>query len=243
MTTLKTQTRTLHQAVLAMRPENEIVSKALVDPGLMHSLLARVVPQGVGESGRSLFLVDEARFDGRPVVVVQTPHATDWDALVRERLVAEVETRIIDLPKFEEGVLVQIDLLAAAYTNHARTPEFAEHLKVNVGPNGIGPTHWQEPIVDDDACKKWFMEDAFAELERASGKKTGRVGIEALSCLAGGKRVVTMKHRKKTRITWVARRYSAIARVAFGEVFADKLAFGVGRGRAWGFGLVRAKLA
>lgn len=104
---------------------------------------------------------------------------------------------------------------------------------------------WEEQLADDDECRAWFMGNAFAIRDERTDRPTDEKAVEFMSCLVGVKRVMRIDHHKNDTVTrrrLLVRHYSALVTVTNQDVFADRLANGIGRYKFAGLGLVRAEL-
>lgn len=191
---------------------SHIALRTLGDPQLTHEVVARA--HGRSDTGRVLWRTDIRREAFTLYTVAPTAPDTD---VFQDVVGGEAETRPYMLPSWALSVGEKMRFkLTANPAVSVRTPEGARRLRVHTVPR------YQLGWLADKAAPNGFSVD------------------EAAVSPAGGEPAITLRRdqRKGGKSTLVRAEFNGVLTVTDSEAFANVLTSGIGRGKAFGCGLL-----
>lgn len=269
-----TSVGTLQMSMLTLDPENPETEAVLCNPAAAHRMIVRCsskpgsalyLVSGARDDGRPVVIVQTKEpVDWSRLGKILAEEETEMVDLAQFEEGSQVRLEVVAAASrnrtrqfWKEGRVVTDPRSLARYANGlGLDPKTIKRLyreglvwtwTLEDGTQGTydeGCLPKEEQIVDEAACKAWFMQKAFA-IHGPGGQATGELSVEFMSCLVGSKRILSVEHARGDKTTWmrpVIRRYSALVNVTNAEAFHDRLTRGVGRLKFYGAGLVLASL-
>lgn len=241
-------TQGLYLTKLLPNMRSRRVRQLLANPGALYGTLLRAVGEDRGHHGDTgtgralLYRVEEARSSVAPcTILVQTACEPDWllvegedgVPLLHGSHVRELRLRRDDgTSVFEEGQLLRFRLCA--------NPTISVPQPRGATPRR--PRGQPRPIYGQAAQIEWLKRkfEGVASVEDARGQDLGEINLQRQSAERGQsvpvERSGRLNRRPAARLLGV--RFEGLLRVENPELLIETIAQGVGRGRAFGLGLL-----